>query len=121
MKISLLLAAIAIVESDNRDFAVGKAGEMSRYQITRQVWEEHSNLPFDSYSADQKAAELVAKKHIIYCILPEIIDRDKSIDVETIAACWNAGVRGALELGRGEEYAKKVRAEYDRLEGTIHR
>ena len=37
MNISIFIAAIAMVESGNNPAAVGKAGELSEYQITRQV------------------------------------------------------------------------------------
>jgi len=42
MNILIFIAAIAMVESGNNPAAVGKAGELSEYQITRQVWKAYA-------------------------------------------------------------------------------
>lgn len=38
------LNALSIVESRNNDHAIGKKGEISRYQILPRVWREYSKL-----------------------------------------------------------------------------
>lgn len=40
---AILLAALGQIESDNNDHATGKAGEVSRYQIMRDIWDEETN------------------------------------------------------------------------------
>lgn len=40
------LRALAMIESGVDDYAVGKKGERSRYQITKSTWREISNRPF---------------------------------------------------------------------------
>jgi len=37
------LEAISMIESGNNDFAIGDAGEVSRYQILPQVWKRFTN------------------------------------------------------------------------------
>jgi len=51
MTISTFILAIALDESGNNPRAVGKAGELSEYQITRQVWRECTVLPFTKANA----------------------------------------------------------------------
>ena len=38
------LGAISMIESGNDDFAVGSAGEVSRYQIKPRVWRSYTDL-----------------------------------------------------------------------------
>lgn len=40
---AILLAALGQVESENKDHAIGKSGEVSRYQIMRDIWDEETN------------------------------------------------------------------------------
>lgn len=53
------LAALSEVESGNNDHARGRAGEVSRYQITPAVWTEYSREPI-SQATNRWTAELVA-------------------------------------------------------------
>lgn len=54
-----ILMAIALVESNNNDKAQGSYGERSRYQITKETWEEHSSIPFvESKYDDKRQTEL---------------------------------------------------------------
>ncbi len=52
MNMTILLAALAICESgtpkhpEGNDHARGRAGEVSRYQITPEVWHEHVRHPY---------------------------------------------------------------------------
>src|SRR5262245_9547448 len=58
------LQAIAMIETGNNDFMVGKAGEVSRYQIMPQVWRRYSaartyhNVELSSRVAAQHLAAL---------------------------------------------------------------
>lgn len=53
------LAALSEIESGNNDFAQGRAGEVSRYQITPAVWTKYSREPI-SQATNRWTAELVA-------------------------------------------------------------
>ena len=121
--LAILLAAIATVESNTNDAAIGAAGERGRYQITREVWERWMPQPeyppaFGSWwevgSHDPGLSRWVATKHIEHHIIPELEKAGRAVTVYAIAACWNAGVTGYLTHDRGSEYAGKVCDEYAR-------
>lgn len=42
-----LIEAIGAIESGNDDSAVGTAGELGRFQITRGLWERYAAIPFE--------------------------------------------------------------------------
>ena len=126
--LALLLAAIAVVESNSEDAAIGAAGERGRYQITPAVWNEW--MPFPPWSAyhcafasaphdgahDPALSRWVAERHIKYTIIPELEKAGRQVTVFAIASCWNAGVTGYLKHDRGSRYAWKVVEEYARSE-----
>jgi len=53
-------AALSMIESGDNDFARGKAGELSRFQIRRDVWTNITSQPI-SMATQPKAAEAVAR------------------------------------------------------------
>ena len=120
--IAILLAAIAAVESNTNDAAIGAAGERGRYQLTRAVWEQW--LPSSAWHYNDYGWEIgahspamsywVAKKHIEHHIIPELEKAGRAVTVYAIASCWNAGVTGYLTHDRGSVYAGKVLDEYGR-------
>lgn len=55
------LEAISMIESGNNDRAVGRAGEVSRYQIKPQVWRQYSK---SRVYADAQLAGWVAAQHL---------------------------------------------------------
>ena len=64
MTISTFILAIALVESGNDPKAVGKHGELSEYQITRQVWNAYTTAPFTEENLrNQALSRHVALKH----------------------------------------------------------
>lgn len=54
-------AALSMIESGDNDFARGRAGEVSRFQISRSAWHQFSPLPI-SKATDPKLALAVAQK-----------------------------------------------------------
>lgn len=54
------LAALSMIESADNDFVRGRAGEVSRFQIRREVWLRSTSLPI-SRATDPKAALAVAQ------------------------------------------------------------
>lgn len=117
MNFEILLAAIAIVESNNNDNAVGKAGERSRYQIMEYTWYKHSTMQFETFACHDPIAKLVAENELRDIVMS--LHRARvDIDILSISACWNAGVTGYLKHHRGGEYARKVKLQYDKLYET---
>jgi hypothetical protein len=54
-------AALSMIESGDDDLACGQSGEVSRFQIRREVWGQLTNAPV-SLASDPKVAEVVARK-----------------------------------------------------------
>jgi hypothetical protein len=40
--------ALSMLESGNNDFAHGRSGEISRYQLLKSVWRAHTRLPYSA-------------------------------------------------------------------------
>ena len=122
--IAILLASIAVVESNTNDAAIGKAGERGRYQITREVWEKwltpsrfhYTDLAFEIGAHSPSMSRHVASQHIKFTIIPELEKAGREVTVFAIASCWNAGVEGYLKHDRGSKYAWKVVQEYARMD-----
>ena len=121
--LAILLAAIAVVESNTNDAAIGAAGERGRYQITRDVWNRWmpdvlNPLSFghgwEVGAHNPALARWVADREIRYHIIAELEKAGRVVTVFPIASCWNVGVTGYLKHDRGSEYAVKVAAEYAR-------
>ena len=119
----ILLAAIAAVESNTNDAAIGADGERGRYQITREVWwlwmpdclnPGSFGHGFDTGAHNPALARWVAERHVKYHIIAELEKAGRVVTVFPVASCWNAGVTGYIEHDRGSEYAWKVCDEYAR-------
>jgi hypothetical protein len=115
INVAILLVAISSVESNHNDAAVGRAGERGRYQIVEGTWRDCTAHPF-MLAHDWRVAEFVANRHIHCNIIPALVRAERRITVFNIAACWNAGIRGFIQLGRGHDYAEKVVRAYAELE-----
>ncbi len=60
--------ALGMIESGNNDRAVGKAGEISRYQIKKDIWWKHSASPtfWDRNEAWRVAEKVLAQRMADY-------------------------------------------------------
>lgn len=92
--LSLLLDCIAQVETNRNDRAVGKAGELSQYQISPDVWYQHRpNLNF-FLACNGIRAQDCAMEHLMW--LDKHIPRESPIEKDfrefALAWCWNAGM-----------------------------
>jgi len=120
--IAILLASIAVVESNTDDAAIGKAGERGRYQLTRAVWEQvlppsrfhESDEEFEFGAHSPALSRYVAAKHIELTIIPELEKAGREVTPFAVASCWNAGITGYLKHDRGSKYAWRVVKEYER-------
>lgn len=97
LNIALLLAAISAVESGDNDLAVGKRGEVSRYQMLPAVWSRY-NRHFGKSAPwhDPQIAVIVAGSHIrwLQSQLPGALKDDPGV----IILCWKKGATGAKKL-----------------------
>src|SRR5574341_2640652 len=55
------LEALGMIESGNNDRAIGRDGEVSRYQILPRVWRQYSS---SSTYTDPRQAAVIAQKHL---------------------------------------------------------
>ena len=93
--LTALLLAISLVESGGNDLASGKAGEVSRYQITPLVWKAYAQRGESPICASDAAK--VATRFIEAEILPALRRAGKPITPANIAACWNYGPKAAIQ------------------------
>jgi hypothetical protein len=85
MNLTLVLAAIATVESCNNDDAIGRLGERSRYQIRPHLWRMFTASRLYS---DYKVSTLVASNLCLH-ILSSLPASHRTI--RDLAVCWNWG------------------------------
>jgi hypothetical protein len=128
IQLAILLAALASVESGGEkhpDAALGRAGERSRYQITRAVWQQHeaearrelAKLPnppawtgdFATDAADPVKSAAVGEQHLIW-LCRQLEKNRQPVTVETLAGAWKspaAAFQGHQSAGV-RDYAARV-------------
>jgi hypothetical protein len=99
------LDAIAGVESRSDPRAIGRAGERTAYQITREVWEEETDLPW-SAAFDEYMAKLIALRHL-KTLERRLLSRGVAVTPFSLALAWNP-------LG-GADRARRVANLYEAL------
>lgn len=115
ISITVLLACIASVESNNNPRAVGAAGELSQYQISETVWAQHAK-PEEKFvlaSSDPGLAGQIAEAHIIW-LCKELEGHGQRVTVRSVAAAWKspAAAFGGRQSVAVREYAARVAALY---------
>jgi len=126
MNLSILLAAIAMVESGNNDRAVGKAHEISRYQIKPQIWQQYGLLRKQDYT-NPFVAEQIALKHARH--LQHVMPSFAANSVTHMAAAWNYGPTNMRIAGYQLtnlppsviSYSERVQNVYERLTESVQR
>lgn len=105
------LAAIAVVETNNDNSAIGKAGERSKYQFMEATWNQYSNIPHARASEFPEEIERVANVHLNW--IKSTLKKNKfGITVENCAAIWNAGWGNFKKGYRPKLYIQKVKNSY---------
>jgi hypothetical protein len=79
--------ALGMVESGNNDRAVGRAGEISRYQIKKSVWRKYSASP--KY-ADKDHAWQVAERVFSTLVREFQLSTSRKPDPFELYVLWNA-------------------------------
>jgi hypothetical protein len=106
----IFLAALAHVESNTDDHAVGANGERGRYQITETVWHQWETMPH--YKAQEEFWSFkVARRHIAWLHCNGV----KATAYDT-AVAWNCGLsayKGNVPAS-SRKFARRVAVEYRR-------
>lgn len=103
MIIAAILYAISSVESGGNPKAIGRAGERSAYQFTRETWERETALPFKTATENPSAARVIAEKHV-GTIIRSLAIKGRKATPEAVARLWNPGAP--------KDYAQRVAALY---------
>lgn len=90
-----LTRALAMIETGCKDIAIGRAGERSRYQIKRIVWEQYKpHLCFTKYAKDRSIATDVALTHMDWLRKAFIQKTKREPSLHDMYVLWNKGLYG---------------------------
>lgn len=117
-----LIKAIGKVESGNRHWVTGKAGEMGKYQISKRVWNSFTpklygrKLPY-FYAYKSEYNERVAKEYLKYLMI--YLDKKNALCLDNLLICYNWGMGNWYQWNRGKKrlhpnakrYVRKIRNE----------
>ena len=95
--LSLLLSAIATVESANNPAAIGAHGERSAYQMLEITWREHAK-PEEAFilaTSDPALAEQIAEAHII-SLTRQLERAGVPVTPASLARAWHSGPTAAI-------------------------
>lgn len=106
------LRAIAIVETNCDNSAVGKAGERSQYQFMRATWDQYSRISHAKCAQNPQEIERVANVHLQW-IKQRLVKNHMEVSVENCAAVWNAGWGNYRKGFRPHKYIQKVKSHYN--------
>ena len=88
--LSILLSALSQIESNDNDAAVGKAGEISRWQMMPEVWDNATHKP-RAMARIYKEALPVARKELESRIGYFRYNLNRDPVPEQVYALWNIG------------------------------
>ena len=115
---SIILRAIANVESNNQYWKIGRNHEKTKYQFIESTWYQYSDIPFffiEQYHYQQEA-DRVALAHLDN-IKSFLIARNQ-YSISNVGWIWNAGF-GAYKRGKlpnsTKNYIRKLNREYQKL------
>lgn len=106
------LRAIAIVETNNDNSAVGKAGERGKYQFMRATWDQYARVSHSECAKHPDEIERVARQHLNW-IKKTLAKNGMTVNVENCAAIWNAGWGNFKRGFRPKAYINKVKMHYN--------
>ena len=99
------LEAISMIESGNNDAAVGRAGEVSRYQIRPHVWRQFS-APAERHATaygDAAIAGAVAQRYLDWLAKYYKEGTGQSANDFDLYVMWNAGAAYYRRVGFAKE------------------
>jgi hypothetical protein len=116
--LALLLGCLGELETGNDDAAVGRHGEVSRYQVMPRVWREYGGKldPRDPRVSVKVAGCVLAERIAVYQAVAgrEPTDRE-------VYGMWNAPGALARARGRVEGLSKRVRERCERFGALVER
>lgn len=102
---------ISLVETNHDNMAVGRSGEMTKYQFMEPTWNQYSKRPMTYGQQNEQYAEKVFRKHFQWK-LRALRTLNKEVSVYNLALLHNAGYgniqRNTLKP-RHYDYASRVR------------
>ena len=91
-----VLEALGLIESGNNDRAIGKDGEVSRYQILPAVWRKHTE---SRGYGDKATAGVVAQRHLEFLQSRFRVHTGRDPSDFDLYVMWNAGVSYYKRVG----------------------
>lgn len=110
--ITLLLMALAMFESGVDDSAVGMNGEVSRYQIRKMIWHQHT---ISTAYNDAELSEKVARAELAKRINWFVASKHALPDYRSVYALWNAPGRFRKADFKVSRLPKTIRSRCDRF------
>jgi hypothetical protein len=113
MNLSLLLAAIAAVETGNNDFITGRHNEISRYQIRAHIWAQYDRILPSRYT-NPDTARAVAWQ--VASDLAKKLPTAQRNNPRVYATAWNWGLTN-VRINKFDTYnlPRPVRDYVDRV------
>jgi hypothetical protein len=99
------LEAISMIESGNNDDAVGRAGEVSRYQIRPQVWRQFNQ---SSEYTNLRVATSVAQQHLNWLSKFYLERTGRTAEDFDLYVMWNAGPTYYSNIGFARERVRPL-------------
>ena len=107
---SRVLDQIAQVESANRYWVIGPAGEVTAYQMRPRYWWAYTDEPLSRASQDPRFGRTIAAKHLAQ-LRRELIAYGYQVTAYNLALAWHAGtpamVRGRTTAAQ-RDHAQRV-------------
>lgn len=119
---ALHLAALSHIESRGNDAAVGKAGEVTRYQICPKLWKE-SLLGFKTLVArpqDDRVARLVASDIWHKRVIAFTLKHNRQPDLEELYLLWHRPARVLKPKPVERKRARAFAEVYRKIENIVH-
>lgn len=113
----LLRLADCVAQVEAKDASqIGASGERSEYQITRAVWQQHTEIAFENASSSapeyRRLSRAVAMRHLLW-----LSERLENPTTFRLALAWNAGLATANHAARvtaaQANYAQRVNNLYE--------
>jgi hypothetical protein len=105
------IEAIAHVESGNVASAIGRAGEVSKYQLMPSTWRDRTDWPL-SDAKNATKAQAVALAHLQW-----LRRHGKTDDYRTLAMMWRYGIAGwkHADVVERAEYSARILNVFDQI------
>lgn len=119
--ITAILLALADIESSNNDWAVGKLGEVSKYQISKDNWSYYTHYEKFNPNEDSSLASCIAIVIINSNSYSYRINKGKDPRPKDIYAMWNVGYYKYKAYGYDlSKFSKEIQDRCQRFENLYN-